>query len=135
MVNLNSQLIQDVIAGIVLIGGIVVYSRGRVPQQTIKNQAILIDTYEKRLLALEEKTKEDAKMHTDNAKAIARLQGQVDLYKELPLRELADGIGKIVNTNAQILATLQSSATTLIKDTTETATHVREVKTDLEKGR
>ncbi len=106
----NSQLIQDVVAGIVLIGGIIVYSRGRIPQQTIKNLTSLTDTYEKRIKALEDELKDNHTLQIQNVAAIADLQGQVKVYKELPLQELADGIKKVSDSNEKILKVLQDTS-------------------------
>lgn len=113
----HSQLIQDVIAGIILIGGVVVYSRARVPQQVIKNLQQLTDTYEKRIKALEDELKNNHLIQLQNVAAISDLQGQVKVYKELPLQELADGILKVSITNTEILETLKQSALVLVKDT------------------
>ena len=64
----------------------------RLPKQTIENQKALIETYEKRLKALEDQKEEDRKQHIENVKAIAELQGQINVYKELPLQQMADSM-------------------------------------------
>jgi phage-related protein len=119
--TINGQTIQDVLIAVALIGGIIVYSRGRIPQQTIKN----LDESNKSYVALdlarqtsiknlETKIDDIVKAHTNEVltlnKSMAELQGQVKVYKELPLRELADGINKVAETNALILQTLKTSA-------------------------
>jgi hypothetical protein len=117
MHGLDSQQVQDVVALIVLIGGIIVYARGRVPQQTIKNLLQLTDAYEKRIKALEEELKDNHQIQLKNVAAIGELQGQVTVYKELPLQELADGIKEVVKisrdnaqSNQAILEQLQKTA-------------------------
>lgn len=78
----------------------------RIPKQTITNYEQLSIAQEKRIAALEEQSKVDHKNHLENIKAIADLQGQIKVYKELPLQEMA----KAIESNRQILLSLQSSA-------------------------
>lgn len=78
----------------------------RIPKQTITNYEQLSIAQEKRIAALEERSKVDHKNHLENIKAIADLQGQIKVYKELPLQEIA----KAIESNRQILLSLQSSA-------------------------
>lgn len=78
----------------------------RIPKQTITNYEQLSVAQEKRIAALEEQSKVDHKNHLENIKAIADLQGQIKVYKELPLQEIA----KAIESNRQILLSLQSSA-------------------------
>ena len=89
----------------------------RIPKQTITNYEQLSIAQEKRIAALEEQSKIDHKNHLENIKAIADLQGQIKVYKELPLQEMAkamqdisDGNKAIAESNRQILISLQSSA-------------------------
>lgn len=89
----------------------------RIPKQTITNYEQLSIAQEKRIAALEEQSKIDHKNHLENIKAIADLQGQIKVYKELPLQEMAkamqdisDGNKAIAESNRQILLSLQSSA-------------------------
>lgn len=89
----------------------------RIPKQTITNYEQLSVAQEKRIAVLEEQSKVDHKNHLENIKAIADLQGQIKVYKELPLREMAkamqdisDGNKAIAESNRQILISLQSSA-------------------------
>ena len=132
--TLNGQTFQDVMFAIALIGGVIVYSRSRIPQQNVKNLTALTDTYEKRIRALEDELKDNHQLQLNNVAAIADLQGQIKVYKELPLQQLANGIDKVAATQDKILSTLQASATALTKDTTAAAIHVAEVKADLEKA-
>lgn len=89
----------------------------RIPKQTITNYEQLSVAQEKRIAALEEQSKIDHKNHLENIKAIADLQGQIKVYKELPLQEMAkamqdisDGNKAIAESNRQILLSLQRSA-------------------------
>lgn len=79
----------------------------RLPKQTIENQKALIETYEKRLKALEDQKEEDRKQHIENVKAIAELQGQINVYKELPLQQMADSMREIAQTNKKILTLIK----------------------------
>ena len=89
----------------------------RIPKQTITNYEQLSVAQEKRIAALEEQSKIDHKNHLENIKAIADLQGQIKVYKELPLQQMAkamqdisEGNKAIAESNRQILLSLQSSA-------------------------
>lgn len=102
--------------------GLALFSR--MPKQTIENQKDLIETLEKRLQALEIQKDTDREQHLDNVKAIADLQGQIKVYKELPLQEMAKAMQDIsrvneiiANSNSEILETLKSSAVTLAVNT------------------
>ncbi len=106
-----------IIGYISLIVGSILALFSRIPKQTITNYEQLSVAQEKRIAALEEQSKVDHKNHLENIKAIADLQGQIKVYKELPLREMAkamqdisDGNKAIAESNRQILISLQSSA-------------------------
>lgn len=105
----------SIIGYISLILGSVLAIFSRIPKQTIENQKELIATYEKRLKALEDQREEDKKQHIDNVKAIAELQGQIKVYKELPLNEMAKAMQEIsevnktiANSNKRILKALEA---------------------------
>lgn len=98
----------------------------RIPKQTIENQKSLIETYEKRLKALEDQKEADHKTQIENVKAIADLQGQIKVYKELPLQEMAKAMEEIsrvnkgiADSNTEILHTLRSSALIAAEDRLE----------------
>jgi hypothetical protein len=98
----------------------------RIPKQTIENQKSLIETYEKRLKALEDQKEEDHKTQIENVKAIADLQGQIKVYKELPLQQMAKAMEEIsrvnkaiADSNTEILRTLKSSALIAAEDRLE----------------
>ena len=133
--NLNTQTIQNIVVVGGFIGAAWIYRRGHVPQQTIRNleesnksyvaldaaRQVSITNLEVRITGIIKNHAEEVLMLN---RAIADLQGQIKVYKELPLRELAD-------IQQKILDTLHSSATILAKDTSDAAKHVEEVKTDL----
>lgn len=107
----------SIIGYIVGVGGGILALFSRIPKQTITNQKDLIETYEKRLKALEDKADEDRKNHLEQVKAIADLQGQIKVYKELPLQEMAVAMQEIsrvnkgiAESNTEILRTLRTSA-------------------------
>lgn len=106
-----------IIGYISLIVGSILALFSRLPKQTIENQKDLIETYEKRLKALEDQSAEDRRNHLEQVKAIADLQGQIKVYKELPLQEMATAMQRIsqvnetiAKSNEQILKTLNASA-------------------------
>jgi len=106
-----------IIGYISLLVGSILALFSRIPKQTITNYEQLTAAQEKRIAVLEEQSKVDHKNHLENIKAIADLQGQIKVYKELPLREMAkamqdisDGNKAIAESNRQILISLQSSA-------------------------
>ena len=127
----NTQTVQDIIGIIVIVGGTLLYWKSRVPAQTIKNLQASNDSYveldrarEASVAALKKQIEDNEDKHREEVKAFVRqigeLTGQIQVYKELPLRELADGIKQVVEltkdnatSNQQILETLRESATTL----------------------
>lgn len=67
--------------------------------------------------------------HQDSQKDIHRLQGQIDVLKDIPLKVINKDINSIKRSNEQILQTLQASAVTMKKESAKTT--VRTVKTGL----
>lgn len=57
--------------------------------------------------------------HQNSQKDIHRLQGQIDVLKDIPLKDINRDIANISKTNKQILHTLKTSATALKADTKE----------------
>lgn len=128
----NSQTIQDLIVGGMFIVGILVTYRisksSKLPADTIKNlkesNESLIGlnaTRESEIKKLAEEVHANNATHAEEVlklnKEISELMGQIKVYKELPLRELADGIKEVVNlsrdnanTNKQVLAVLSNKA-------------------------
>lgn len=107
---------------IIASAALVVFSR--IPKQTIANLTDLNNSYEKRIQDLEEKIKGYVRIQSDNSASISYLQGQLDLYKEVPLKEWANTmktlsivnqktgaqLGTIAESNERILAVLKNSA-------------------------
>lgn len=119
----------SLIGYIVGVGGGILALFSRIPKQTITNQKELIDTYEKRISALETQKEEDHKTQLENVRAIADLQGQIKVYKELPLQEMARAMQEIsevnktiAESNTEILKTLRNSALIAADDRLETHT-------------
>jgi len=112
-----------IIGYISLIVGSILALFSRLPKQTIENYEQLSVAQEKRIAALEDQSKIDHKNHLENIKAIADLQGQIKVYKELPLQEMATAMQKIsevnetiARSNEQILKTLNASAVIASED-------------------
>lgn len=82
--------------------GAVLYALSRQPKQTIQNYKELAESQEKRISALEAQATIDRQNHIDNNKAIADLQGQIKVYKELPLQEMAAAMQDISAVNQGI---------------------------------
>lgn len=113
-----------------IVGGLL-YARSKVPTQTIVNYKLLTESQEKRIKALEDQSKADQKNHLDNVKALADLQGQIKVYKELPLQEMASAMQKIsavneviAESNKKILERLDSSAHLLADEKSHTPSKV-----------
>ncbi len=150
--NIDAQTVQDILIAIGLIGGIFVYAKGRIPQQTIKNLEESNKSYieldkarQVSIRSLEQKVQEVVKLHTDErlqlTKDIADLQGQVKVYKELPLQELADGIKEVVkvsrdnaSSNKDILAQLQKTAIIAAEDRDVLTNQDLHIKTEVRKA-
>jgi uncharacterized membrane-anchored protein YhcB (DUF1043 family) len=70
----------------------IIYIKSRIPEQTIDQQNKLISALNGRLDALAEENKELHKQHVESQKAIAELQDQIKVYKELPLQEISNSL-------------------------------------------
>lgn len=75
------------------------------------------------------------KQRQENKEAIARLEGQVMSYKDIPLQSIAESMAKmaqvndsIANSNAQILETLKSSAIIAATDRSSIVNPTQEIK-------
>jgi hypothetical protein len=105
-----SNLIRAIEAVILLAGLAGVFYavfRARTTSDIIVNQGTLINTLKDRLDILQDENKELMHKHIENEKAIADLQGQIKVYKELPLQKLADNMDEITKTNKSILQLLK----------------------------
>lgn len=78
--------------GIIVLAGIaaVVYAvfKNQTVKQTIQSQKELIET-------LKVQVDELRTLHIDNEKAIAKLSGQLEVYKEIPLKEISKSLNSI----------------------------------------
>lgn len=72
--------------------------------------------------------------HQDSRKDIHRLQGQIDVLKDIPLKDINRDIANISKTNKQILDTLKTSATALKADTIEEVKERRTVSRKLKEA-
>jgi hypothetical protein len=92
------------VEGLIVISGIaaIVYAvfKNSTVKQTIQSQKELIETLTGQVAELRQ-------LHIDNEKAIARLTGEVSVYKTLPLSELAKSMQTIVDTQQKILKELK----------------------------
>lgn len=82
------QDIQIVIVGAEIIAGVIItalFVRSRIPKETIEQQGKLIE-------ALTARQTELINAHVTNEKAISELQGQIKVYKELPLQQIANSL-------------------------------------------
>ena len=115
------------IAGyIALVVGSILAVFSRIPKQTISNYEKLSVAQEKRIKALEDQKERDREQHIEQVKAIAELQGQIKVYKELPLQEMALAMQEIsrvnkgiADSNTEILKTLKNSALIAAEDRVE----------------
>jgi len=121
----------SIIGYIVGVGGGIAILFSRIPKQTITNYEQLTTALKGRIEALEEQSKVDHQNHLENIKAIADLQGQIKVYKELPLQAMAKAmqdisdVNKVIaQSNEIILKTLKESAITLAKENSEQTTQI-----------
>lgn len=95
------------LVGIAEVAGVIVmsilYIKSRLPKETIENQGKLIAALQNRLEESIRENKDNlekyreaekimAEKHLQNEKAIADLQGQIKVYKELPLQDIAKSL-------------------------------------------
>jgi hypothetical protein len=136
MVSTTFNPINDILLLIVFVGGVIVYSRSRIPSQTIKNLQDLADSQTKTIAELKVARIEDAK-------AIGVLQGQVQSYKELPFesfKDLSVGIKEVVKvskdnavSNQKILEVLQVTARINAEDRNVLTNQNKHIATEVDK--
>lgn len=117
------EFIRDLTAAIAVIVGAVLMIFSRIPRRTIDEQEKLIKALEGRISDLEKSHIQDQNNHLESVKAIADLQGQIKVYKELPLTDIATAMKdmniankEIAKNNKLILQTLQHSAVIAAED-------------------
>jgi hypothetical protein len=99
------ELIKLIEATIVIAGIVAVFFavfKDKTTRAIITQQKDLIDT-------LSAQVSELRTLHMDNEKAISRLEGQVEVYKELPLSKIAAAMEQITKTQGKILKELEKA--------------------------
>ena len=103
-----------------IITGAVVIVRGTTSKETVSNQKELIAT----LLAGKQEQKEQIadlqQKHIDSSKAIAGLQGQVDVLKNIPLKEISSDL-KSISGGMNSLSKNQEKIVQMLSSNTPTA--------------
>lgn len=87
---------------IAVVSSAIVVSRSAVVRQTVEGQTELIDTLKN--IRAEQKIEIDnlnAK-HNESSKAIANMQGQIDVLKNIPLKDIAKDLSSIAGEMAKI---------------------------------
>lgn len=98
-------IIAEALAAVVLAA---LYIRSRIPAQTIDQQAKLIQALKDRVDTLEQN-------HSINQKAIGTLEGQIKVYKELPLQEISKSLRVLETLPADIQRMHEESNRALIE--------------------
>jgi len=98
---------RDVAGYFALVVGAVLVLRSKIKTDNLRDLKERVEILEKELVyskeALEKEREQARQQHVTNREAIARLQAQVELYKDLQLKTIAD-------TDQEILNTLKKSA-------------------------
>jgi len=96
--------LMKLVEGLIVVAGLfaVFYAvfKNSTVKATISGQRDLIET-------LQAQVKELRGLHSENEKAIAKLTGQVEVYKELPLSQLAVSMAEVVEAQKEILTILK----------------------------
>ena len=117
--NLTSVVGLAEIAGVVILS--IIYVKSRIPKETIEQQSKLIDTLNTRITAMENDNKEQLKKHLENEKAIADLQGQIKVYKEIPLQDISKSLKVLENLPLEFKKISEENA----KNIVEAVCHIR----------
>jgi uncharacterized protein HemX len=101
---MNSSELIRLAEGILILTGIagVVYAvfKSQTTKATIQSQKELIETLTAQISELRT-------LHMENEKAIAKLSGQLEVYKEIPLKEIGESLKQLSETQKRILAQLK----------------------------
>lgn len=65
-------------------------------EKTIKSYKEIVESQEQKINILTEDMKELRHMHTENVKMIGQLQGELQTWKQLPIKNMADNMAFIV---------------------------------------
>jgi hypothetical protein len=93
----------SVIGYLIGVAGAVTIIFSRVKNENIKD-------LKERVEILEKERKEALEQHLANQKAISLLEGKLESYKEIPLRQIDDSLSKIATSNQKIFNILKNSA-------------------------
>jgi len=93
-------------------GLIVLAGTGAIFYAVFKNSTVkaIIQSQKDLIETLSGQVSELRKLHIENEKAISELKGQVSVYKELPLQELATSMKDISRTQKKILESLNKTS-------------------------
>ena len=102
MVDFNEivKLLEGLIVITSVVGIIFALLKTGTTKATIQSQKELIET-------LTAQVNELRNLHIENEKAISELQGQVSVYKELPLNQLSTSMAEIAKAQKDILRLLK----------------------------
>ena len=100
------------VAGVIILS--ILYIKSRLPGQTIKQQTDLISALEKRVKAMEDERTEFVAQNNANAKAIASLEGQISVYKELPLQDIAKSLKILENLPTEFAKMTEKNTSVII---------------------
>lgn len=107
--HFSFDLIRDLVAFSALIGGAVLILMSKVKTDNLND-------LKERVEILEKEREESRHQHIENQKAIANLEGQLATYKEIPLKQIANSLDKLSQSNGKILKVLEGSAVIAAKD-------------------
>ncbi len=103
---MTPQEIIKLIEGTLVVSGVAAIFfavfKDKTTRAIIDQQKDLIDT-------LTTQVSELRTLHMENEKAISRLEGQVEVYKELPLSKIATAMEQITETQKKILKELEKT--------------------------
>lgn len=121
-----------------IIASSVVIVKATTSKTTIVQQNELINVLTQGKAEQKEQITTLQSQHAEAMRAIANMQGQIDVLKNIPLvnidstlKEIAKFNRNLSDSNTKILASLTDSADTLAKNTADVAVAVEHVKTDL----
>jgi hypothetical protein len=113
MNELQIVLISSEIVGAFILA--VVYIKSRLPKETIEQQGKLIATLQARQDEMISENRSLRDLHIENQKAIADLQGQIKVYKELPLVDIARSLKALENLPKEFDRISKKNTSTLLK--------------------
>lgn len=105
----NFSLFRDILAYTSLVIGAVLILKSKIKTDNLKD-------LKERVEILEKEREFARQQHVENQKAISNLEGQLSTYKEIPLKQIADSLGKLSESNSNILEVLKGSAVIAAKD-------------------